>query len=201
MSKSTNVSYERVELFENPKVPIEVEDEILEKYAESSLDHDMTVNELPRFFKDLQLEPTIWKLVRNEDVIIEGTDVIDFTKLVRCTCQLLILMNNLTVTDDLWSMLIRNCGRDVDFPQVALRDHVLSVKDLQKISNLIGADQSSGTIEMISCATDGKRLFILGLWLRIGKTRILKDVKRTNPYSNIFSPLFGSGIYSYICRK
>ena len=66
MSKSTNVSYERVELFENPKVPIEVEDEILEKYAESSLDHDMTVNELPRFFKDLQLEPTIWKLVRNE---------------------------------------------------------------------------------------------------------------------------------------
>ncbi|EGA77486.1 Rad33p [Saccharomyces cerevisiae Vin13] len=121
MSKSTNVSYERVELFENPKVPIEVEDEILEKYAESSLDHDMTVNELPRFFKDLQLEPTIWKLVRNEDVIIEGTDVIDFTKLVRCTCQLLILMNNLTVIDDLWSMLIRNCGRDVDFPQVGLK--------------------------------------------------------------------------------
>ncbi|CAD6641939.1 BAH_G0039670.mRNA.1.CDS.1 [Saccharomyces cerevisiae] len=176
MSKSTNVSFERVELFENPKVPIEVEDEILEKYAESSLDHDMTVNELPRFFKDLQLEPTIWKLVRNEDVIIEGTDVIDFTKLVRCTCQLLILMNNLTVIDDLWSMLVRNCGRDVDFPQVALRDHVLSVKDLQKISNLIGADQSSGTIEMISCATDGKRLFMtyLDFGCVLGKLGYLK---------------------------
>ncbi|EJS42417.1 YML011C [Saccharomyces arboricola H-6] len=160
MSKSSGVSYERVELFENPKVPSEVEDEILEKYAEYSLDHDMTVNELPRFFQDLQLEPTICKLVRNEDVVIEGTEVINFTKLIRCTCQLLILMNNLTVIDDLWAMLIRSSGRGADFPQVALRDHVLSVKDLQKISNLIGTDQSAGTIEMISCATDGKRLFM-----------------------------------------
>lgn len=176
MSKSNNVSYERVQLFENPKVPIEVEDEILGKYAECSLDHDMTVNELPGFFQDLQLEPTICKLVRNEDVIIEGTEVIDFTKLVRCTCQLLILMNNLTVIDDLWLMLVKNCGRGVDFPQVALRDHVLSVKDLQKISNLIGADQSAGTIEMISCATDGKRLFMtyLDFGCVLGKLGYLK---------------------------
>ncbi|CAI1625024.1 hypothetical protein SEUBUCD646_0M01340 [Saccharomyces eubayanus] len=176
MSKSSSVSYKRVELFENPKVPSEVEDEILEKYAESSLDHDMTVNELPIFFQDLQLEPTICKLVRNEEVVIEGTEVIDFAKLIRCTCQLLILMNNLTVIDDMWSMLIRSCGRDVDFPQVALRDHVISVKDLQKISNLIGTDQSEGTIEMISSATDGKRLFMtyLDFACVLGKLGYLK---------------------------
>ncbi|CAI4047855.1 hypothetical protein SKDZ_13G1220 [Saccharomyces kudriavzevii ZP591] len=176
MSKTNSVSYERVELFENPKVPGEVEDEILEKFAERSLDHDMTANELPTFFRDLQLEPTIFKMVRNENIVIEGTKVVDFTKLIRCTCQLLILMNNLTVIDDLWSMLIRSCGRDVDFPQVALRDHVLSVKDLQKICNLIGADQSAGTIEMISCATDGKRLFMtyLDFGCVLGKLGYLK---------------------------
>ena len=42
-----------IELFENLKVFIEVEDEILEKYVEFSLDYDMIVNELLRFFKDL----------------------------------------------------------------------------------------------------------------------------------------------------
>lgn len=71
-------------------------------------------------------------------------------------------MDNATVIDSQWSMLVQGCGRDKQFPNVTLRNHVLSIKDLQKIANSINVD-GSRLIDMMSCATQGKRVFLT--WL------------------------------------
>lgn len=161
MSKENNkVTIDRVEKFTKGKIPQVVEDEILGVFANYSIDHDMTIRDLPLYFGDLQLPKDLWKLVREEDLIVEGTDVIDFDKIVRSTYELLIFMDNADIIDNLWGLLVKNAGRDRQFPNVKLRDHVLSIKDLQKISTVINNEPSGGFIEMLSSATGGKRVYM-----------------------------------------
>ncbi|SCV01103.1 LAME_0G14070g1_1 [Lachancea meyersii CBS 8951] len=148
--------------FMNPKVPSEIEDDILGAFATYSIESDMTSANLNDFFSDLQMPRDITKMVNAQDVCVEGTNVVSFDKLLKSTFHLLIFMNNAEIVDTQWSMLVVACGRDKRFPHVALRSHVLSIKDLQKIANSINMDNGH-LVEMMSFATSGKRVFMT--WL------------------------------------
>lgn len=154
------MNYKKVESFIRAKIPQDIEDEILAVYANYSIEHDMTTDELSSYFKELQLSEDFSKLVAPSDLSLEGTNVIDFDKLLQCTYHLLIFMDNEDVVDEMWKLMIHASGREQAFPLVKLRNHVLSIKDVQKISNFVGTESSEGIIEMVSCATSGKRVYI-----------------------------------------
>ncbi|QLQ78306.1 hypothetical protein HG537_0A05530 [Torulaspora globosa] len=154
------LSYEKVEAFLKVKVPQEIEDEILATYAEFSLEHDMTLDDLDKYFEQLELPKELCKMIPRNELVIEGTNVVDFTKLLTSTYHVLIFMDNEKTITEMWSLLVTSSGRDRDFPQVRLKNHVLSLKDLQKIRNYIGVEQSSGIVEMISVATGGRRVYM-----------------------------------------
>lgn len=141
-------------------VPQEIEDEILTTYAEYSLDHDMTLDDLDKYFEQLQLPRDLYKMIPRSDLVVEGTNVVDFSKLLSSTYHLLIFMDNEKIISEMWSLLVQGSGRDRSFPQVEMKNHVLSLKDLQKIRNYVGIEQSGGVVEMISTATSGKRVYM-----------------------------------------
>ncbi|CCK68804.1 Rad33p KNAG_0B03620 [Huiozyma naganishii CBS 8797] len=154
------LDYSYVERFERGSIPEEVEDELLGEYAKFSLDGDMVWSDLAPFFEDLQLPAALCRLVRRDDVVLEGTvDVIDFSKIIRLTYHLLVFMDNESVINEFWSLLVGYSGRDVQFPHVELQNHILSVKDLQKVGNLVNED-SGNIIGMLSCATRGTRVYM-----------------------------------------
>lgn len=155
-----DLNYKKVEAFMKVKIPQEIEDEILAVYANCSMEHDMTIKELDFYFSELQLSKELRKMVSPSELSIPDTDIIDFERLLQCTYHLLIFMDNEEIIDEMWRLLIHASGRDVSFPQVLLKNHVLSLKDVQKMSNSVGAESSDGIIEMVSCATSGKRVYI-----------------------------------------
>ncbi|CAL9732077.1 DNA repair protein Rad33p [Monosporozyma unispora] len=161
------LNYSTVERFKNCTVPQEVEDDILETFAKYSIDHDMTVQDTQSYFEDLQLPRELYKLIRKEDIVIDGTDVVDFDKIVRQTFHLLIFMNNEDVINSFWALLLKNSGRSEKFPEVKLKDHILSIKDLQKVDVLLNNNNSSNKntsgvdiIGMLTCATYGSRVYM-----------------------------------------
>ena len=160
MSSGDKLTYDRVERFVKAKIPQVIEDDILNAFAMFSIERDMTVDNLVDYFDYLELPHDLYKMVRSEDVVIEGTNIVDFDRILQCTYHLLIYMDNESVIDEFWGLLVRTSERDKSFPHVKLRDHVLSVKDLQRISNAINIGDSKGVIGMISCATNGKRMYM-----------------------------------------
>ncbi|SCU91932.1 LAFA_0F06788g1_1 [Lachancea sp. 'fantastica'] len=160
--KRSQKAYNDVIEFMNPKIPAEIEDDILGAFATYSIESDMTSSNLPDFYNDLQMPRDFTKLLDVRDVCIEDTNIVSFDKLLKNTFHLLIFMNNAQVIDTQWSMLVVACGRDKQFPNVSLRNHVLSIKDLQKIANSINMENGA-LLDMMSCATSGKRVFLT--WL------------------------------------
>ena len=67
-------------------------------------------------------------------------------------------------------MLLKSSGRLDNFPNVKLKDYILSVKDLQKIDTLLNNSNNCGSsksntnkidiIGMILCVTRGSRVFM-----------------------------------------
>ncbi|CUS23441.1 LAQU0S10e00452g1_1 [Lachancea quebecensis] len=159
MNKTRSKSYNSILEFLNPKIPSEIEDDILGAFANYSIESDMTARDLPEYFKELQMPTEMTKLIQPQDLCLEDTNIVDFDKLLKTTFHLLIFMNNAEIIDTQWMMLVQGCGRDTQFPHVALRNHVLSIKDLQKIANSINVD-GGHLIDMMSCATQGKRVYI-----------------------------------------
>ncbi|SCU89079.1 LANO_0D03862g1_1 [Lachancea nothofagi CBS 11611] len=155
-------AYTDVLEFLNPKIPSEIEDDILGAFATYSIESDMTSADLRSYFEDLQMPRELTKMVNDRDLCIEGTNIVSFEKLLKTTFHLLVFMNNAEIVDTQWSMLVQACGRDAQFPHVALRSHVLSIKDLQKVANSISMDNGR-LIEMMSCATNGTRVYVT--WL------------------------------------
>ena len=145
MSGKKSLNYSVVEKFQNCEIPQEIEDGILEIFAKYSIEHDMDTNDLVDYFEDLQIPHELYKLVRIEDVVVEGTKVIDFDKIVKITFHLLIYMNNEDIINSFWNMLLKSSGRLDNFPNVKLKDHVLSVKDLQKIDTLLNNSNNSSS--------------------------------------------------------
>ncbi|KAK5780581.1 Rad33p PWA37_003220 [Arxiozyma heterogenica] len=168
MSGKKSLDYSVVDNFQNCKIPQEIEDEILETFAKYSIEHDMDTTDLNSYFEDLQMPHELYKLVRIEDVVVEDTKVIDFDKIVKVTYHLLIYMNNDDIITSFWNLLVKNSGRLDNFPNVRLKDHVLSVKDLQKIDTLLNNNVISSKsnskhfdiIGMMSCATGGSRVYM-----------------------------------------
>lgn len=159
------LNYSTVERFKNCTVPQEVEDEILETFAKYSIEQDMTLNDTQNYFEDLQLPRELYKSIRKEDITIEGTDVVDFDKIVKQTVHLLIFMNNEEIINSFWTLLLKNSGRLEKFPEVKLKDHILSIKDLQKIDVLLNnksnkVDGGVDIIGMLTCATYGSRVYM-----------------------------------------
>ncbi|GAV54048.1 hypothetical protein ZYGR_0AK05500 [Zygosaccharomyces rouxii] len=171
-----DLKYEQVERFLHIKIPEELEDEILAVYAKYSMDHDMTTNDLAGYFEDLQLPSKWYNITPVKDLVVEGTQIIDLDKLLQCTYHLLIFMDNEETIDQLWGLVISASGRDVDFPNVDLKKHVLSIKDLQKANTSAGLEQAHGIVEMMSCATGGQRVYMtyMDFAYILGKLGILR---------------------------
>ena len=101
------------------------------------------------------------KLVRRDEVVIPGTDVIDFSKIVKITYWLLIFMDNAAIVDDFWQLLVTCSGRDKQFPNVEWKDHVLGPNELKRIADFADMDDSSGVLDqLMKCATQGNRRYI-----------------------------------------
>lgn len=158
------LTYATVERFKHCEIPQEVEDEILETFAKYSIDHDMNIDDIASYYEDLQLPRELYKLIRNEDVVIEGTNIIDFDKIVKQTFHLLIYMNNEDIINSFWTLLLKNSSRMDKYPHVHLKDHILSIKDLQKIDVLLNnsnnPNNNTDVIGMLTCATKGKRVYM-----------------------------------------
>ncbi|SCU88923.1 LAMI_0D11804g1_1 [Lachancea mirantina] len=167
-------TYDEVERFLNGSIPQEIEDDILSAFANYNIERDMTREDLSSFFQELQLPSEVTKFYDLNDLCIGGTQIVDFEKLLRATYHVLVFMNNMAVIDGFWEMLVKACGRDVAFPKVLLKNHVLSIKDLQKVANSASVE-STGLVEMMSVATHGKRVFMTWLDLAyiLGKLGIL----------------------------
>lgn len=141
-------------------MPVEVEDEVLGCYARYSLTGDMLCKDLVPFFEELQLPRRFYKNVRKEQVAIEGTDIVDFDLLLKVTYHLLVYMDNESLIDQLWQMLLQASGK-ADNPAIKDdKDQVLSIKDLQKTENYLGDSNPHELIGMISVATGGKRVYM-----------------------------------------
>ncbi|CCF57537.1 hypothetical protein KAFR_0C05460 [Kazachstania africana CBS 2517] len=160
MSGRNTLSYDQVESFLNCEIPQDLEDEILATLANYNIEKDMTTDDLENYFEDLKLPKELYKLANKQNLIVSNTRVVDFEKILKFTYHLLIFMDNESTIDELWSVLIKYSGRDAQFPNVLLKNHILSTKDLQKISNSIGMDNSSGIIEMMNIATNGLKVYL-----------------------------------------
>lgn len=171
-----DLKYQQVEKFLHVKIPEELEDEILAVYAKYSMEHDMTTDDLTSYFEELQLPSRWYRMVPSRDLAVEGTPIIDLDKLLQYTYHLLIFMDNEETIDELWGLVVTASGRGTSFPQVNLKSHVLSIKDLQKANNSAGLEQAYGIVEMMSCATGGQRVYMtyMDFAYILGKLGILR---------------------------
>ncbi|KAL3233450.1 DNA repair protein RAD33 [Nakaseomyces bracarensis] len=173
---SGKLSYEQVRRFNEAKMPLEVEDEVLGCYARFSLDGDMVCGDLVPYFEELELPRGFYKHVRKEQVAIEGTDIVDFDLLLKVTYHILIFMDNESLIDQLWGLLLQASGRLENDKVKDIKDHILSIKDLQKVENYLGDSDPRDLINMVSVATGGKRVYMtyLDFAYVLGKLGYLK---------------------------
>ncbi len=102
MSSKVKLTYEQVKKFTEAKIPDEVEDEILTRYAEFSLEGDMVVKDMVPYFESLELPRRFYKHVRKDQVVIEGTDIVDFDKLLKLTYHKLSINVSLSMNTSMW---------------------------------------------------------------------------------------------------
>ncbi|KAH3669134.1 hypothetical protein WICMUC_005098 [Wickerhamomyces mucosus] len=103
----SHITKRSIEEFTSPdKIPTEIEDEILDKYSQYSLESDMTLKSIPRYLKDLEIPKLFTKnnLYIN-DLTVEGTDIIDFDKLLLNSFQLIKFRDNKDIIIETWNLL------------------------------------------------------------------------------------------------
>lgn len=160
-STKKQISYSQIDAFDKATLPVEIEDEILGAYSVfATEEQDMKRSQVVDFFNMLKLPKDLYHLVHTKNLCIEGTDIVDFERLLKDTYYLLIYMDNIELIDDLWALLVHSTGRDERYPNVQLRNHILSVKELQKSFNYCGIDQTREIVEMVAVATDGERVYM-----------------------------------------
>ncbi|AMD21646.1 HFL210Cp [Eremothecium sinecaudum] len=154
------ISYDSVSRFIEAKIPKDIEDEMLLAYSTCTDNQDdLTISDVSRFFKELHLPEEWYKLVDKQRICIDGTEVVDFEKLLSVTYRLLTFMDNERVIDDQWSLIVSYAGRLDRFPNTELRKQVLSLKDLQRCSSQLSMEPQQ-TLEMLACATEGRKVYI-----------------------------------------
>lgn len=153
------LDYSQVLKFVNINIPQDLEDEFLTEYARITGEKDLAIDDLFDYYTELQLNPELFKLMDKSMVCIEGTNIVDFDKLLKSAYHLLIFMDNEHLIDKQWSTLIEHSQRSKKFQNIPLKNHVITIKDLQDILIQLNMDQSQ-IVDMISCITNGKRDFI-----------------------------------------
>lgn len=126
---------------------------ILEAFANYSFDDDMKVSDLKNYYQDLKI-PSLFtvgnKRLIHEELTVEGTDIIDFDKLLNKSFQLIVLRNNKNLIQQNWELLRKA------LPQSNEKSTSLNFKELKAISD----DTKSGVsdsllIDMVAVATEG----------------------------------------------
>ena len=154
------LGYDTVSRFLNAKIPGELEDELLVAYATCTEGQDdMTAAQLPAFFEDLQLPKEWYELVSPSRVCIEGTDIVDFEKLMSATYRLLIFMDNEKTIDEHWELLLGASQRAERFGRVPARKQAVTLKDLQRCAAHVGMEPEQ-SVEMLAWATGGSRVYV-----------------------------------------
>ncbi|ONH65629.1 DNA repair protein RAD33 [Cyberlindnera fabianii] len=95
------------------KLPAHYEDEILDAFANYSIEQDMKTTDLPSLYNDLRVPRDFIignKRLRPEDLSIEGTDVIDFDKMLTKAYHLLLFRDNEDEIKRVWDSLIKAAG-------------------------------------------------------------------------------------------
>lgn len=168
-------SYDCIAKWNNARMPEEIEEEVLNLYVKYSEEHEFKWDVIHRFYEELEIDKELVGLLESRDLCLEGLDVIDIDKLIDVTYKLLIYMDNQNTIDAQWSLLLRYTGRLESFPQVRLRKHVISVKDIQKAAVQVDMDQSL-ILPMVTWATSGLKVFVnyLDFAQLLGKMGILR---------------------------
>jgi len=135
-------------------IPPEIEDEILEAFTTYSMEDDMKVEHLESFYKDLSIPKYFTernKRIDPNELTIEGTDIIDFDKLLIKSYQLIILRNNRHLIQQTWDLL------QSAFPESNGSSRNINVKNLKNVSDDVKSGISDPLLlDMVAVATDGE---------------------------------------------
>ncbi|CDO92056.1 unnamed protein product [Kluyveromyces dobzhanskii CBS 2104] len=159
MRNKKSFDFDSISKWDEAKMPAEIEDEVLSLYARFTEEGELKWSVMSKFYTELQIGSEWYTLLEPKDLCLEGIDVIDFEKLLDVTYRVLVFMDNAAVIDKQWRLLLQYSGRLQQFPNVTLRKHVMSVKDVQKAAVQVDLDQHI-ILPMVSWATNGERVFV-----------------------------------------
>ncbi|CAM9020289.1 unnamed protein product [Wickerhamomyces anomalus] len=157
VKKKSYVNKRTISQFVKPeKIPPDIEDEILEAFTNYSLEDDMRVENLKSYYSDLKI-PKLFiignKRIDARHMIIEGTDIIDFDKLLVKSFQLIIFRNNKHIIQQNWDLLqnsLKEFGKTEKL-------NGLNYKNLKNISEDVKTGISDPILlDMVAVATDGE---------------------------------------------
>lgn len=128
----------------------------MDAFANYSMDTDMKSAQVSSYFKDLHI-PTQFvignKRVRVDQLVIEGTDVVDFDKLLNKSYHLLLFRDNAREIENTWAQLLDSIGD--------LGKSTLNFSDLQKLdADLRTSISDTLLLDMVAVATEGQGLDI-----------------------------------------
>lgn len=152
-SKKT-INIKKIHEFSKPnEIPHDIEDQILEVFGEYSMDQDLTYSQMNSFFRDLGVS-TIFTKSNNKlsqtSLCIEGTDVIDFDKLLVACFHLIVFERNKKEIITNWN-LIRKI-----IPNNDPNKYTINLKDLKAINQEIKMGISDSVLlDMVAVATEG----------------------------------------------
>lgn len=138
-------------------IPTEIEDEILEAFTTYSFDDDMRIEHLGSYYKDLKI-PSVF-LAGNSRIVpseltIEGTDIIDFDKLLIKSFQLIVIRNNKQIIQQNWDLLQAAYSESSD---ISAPSSGLNLKNLKDISDGVKSGISDPLLlDMVAVATEGE---------------------------------------------
>jgi hypothetical protein len=120
------------------------------------MDTDMVANQLPQFFQDLRIPAKFMignKRIRSDELIIEGTQVVDFDKLLVKSYQLLLFRDHRQYIEETWRLLQRSTGKS--------HRSALNVSDLKELDEELKTSISDALLlDMIAVGTEGTGLDI-----------------------------------------
>jgi hypothetical protein len=152
--RSKYITKKTVTEFTNPeRLPTHIEDEILEALANYSIEHDMDTSDLAQYFKDIKV-PNIFivgnKRLNPDGLVIEGTKIIDFDKLMIVSYHLILFRNNRDLIQQTWKLLLSE-QKSKDLTSS------INLTQLQDINENARIGISTPLLlDMIALATDGR---------------------------------------------
>ncbi|CCH40837.1 DNA repair protein [Wickerhamomyces ciferrii] len=142
------------DLVSTKSIPPEIEDEILEAFTTYSLEDDMKVKDLPSFYRDLKIPKKFIignKRIEPNQLSIEGTDIIDFDKLLHRSYQLILFRDHKDIILENWNLLQKNSDMKTS----------LDFKDIKELSDDVKTGiNDSLLLDMVAIATEGQSVHV-----------------------------------------